>query len=364
MNKQELTYWRIHDYLKGKMKGNDLVQFENELNTNESLKDEVEMHRLANSLIINNRLNTAKQTSLDIQKEYKKGSFSAKYIIGGLVLIGTLVGTYFFNKTTNNQPKTTEVQESNKIESQPKSAIQLETKPVEKVISRKETFKQAKLKPTEATETSIPTAPVSISNPIEKPVVQTENTSKAEQASASESIVQKLIVQADPCDGIKISASTSSLGTCKGEETGAIYISDIKGGSIPYKTEIVSAKENIKMANKLLPSGKYNVLISDKNNCSTLIENVPVKAIECDSKEEVFNPFIGEHLTLPVHHSKTTFVVYDKTGALYFKQSINANETFEWNGQSLNGETETGHFAYEIIYEDGSKKHNTLTITQ
>jgi hypothetical protein len=362
MNQQELTYWRIHDYLKGKMKGDELIQFENELRTNESLKDEVEMHRLANSLIINNRLNTAKQTSLDIQKEYKKGNFAGKYIIGGLVLIGTLVGTYLFNKTTKDQPKTTNAQESNKIESQPKSSIQLETKPVEKVVSRKEPFKQTELKPTKAIETSIPTSPVSVSNPIEKPVAQTDNTTKA--AQASETIVPKANAQANPCEGIKISASTSSSGTCKGEETGAIYISDIKGGSIPYKTEIVSAKENLKMTNKHLPSGKYNVQIVDKNNCSTLIENVVVKAIECDSKEEVFNPFIGENLQLPVHHSKTTFLVYDKTGALYFKQSINANESFEWNGQSLNGETETGHFAYEIIYEDGSMKHSTLTITQ
>ena len=220
------------------------------------------------------------------------------------------------------------------------------------------------MKPTEAIETSVPTAPVSVSNPIEKPVVQTDNTTKAVQASASEPIVQKTSAQADPCEGIKISASTSSSSTCKDEETGAIYISDIKGGASPYKTEIVSAKENLKMTNKHLASGKYNVQIVDKNNCSTLIENVTVKAIECDSKEEVFNPYIGEHLKLPVHHSKTTFIVHDKTGAVYYKHTISADETFEWNGQSLNGETETGHFAYEIIYEDGTRKNSTLTITQ
>lgn len=364
MNQQELTYWRIHDYLKGKLEGNELVQFENELHTNESLKDEVEMHRLANSLIINNRLNTAKQTSLDFQKEYKKGNSSAKYIIGSLILIGTLAGTYLFNKTTNDQPKTTKVQEASKIESQPKSAIQLETKTVEKTISTKKTFKQAELKPTEAVEISLPTTPILVSNSTEKTVNQSDNTIKSVQASTVETITHKPSVQANPCEGIKISANTSSSPTCKDEETGAIYVSDIKGGNIPYKTEIVSAKENLKMSNKHLPSGKYSVQISDKNNCSTLIENVTVKAIECDSKEEVFNPNIGENLKLPAHHSKTTFVVYDKTGAVYFKRAIHANETFEWNGQALNGETETGHFAYEIIYEDGSKKHNTLTITQ
>ena len=364
MNQQELTYWRIHDYLKDKMKVDDLIQFENELQTNASLKDDVEMHRLANSLIINNRLNSAKQTSLDIQKEYKKGNLSTKYIIGGIVLLTTLVGTFLFNKTTNDQAKTTKVQESSKIESQPKSVFQLENKPVEKVVSTKQTFNQEELKPTEAVETSVPTAPVSISNPTEKPNNQADNTTKAVQASAAEPIVHKPSVQADPCEGIKISASTSSSGSCKGEETGAIYISDIKGGSIPYKTEILSGKENLKMVNKHLPSGKYNVQIVDKNNCTTLIENVAVKAIECDSKEEVFNPFIGEHLKLPTHHSSATFIVHDKTGAVYFKHSINSDETFEWNGQGLNGETETGHFAYEIIYEDGSKKHSTLTITQ
>ena len=364
MNQQELTYWRIHDYLKGKLEGNDLIQFENELHTNESLKDDVEMHRLANSLIINNRLNSAKQTSLDIQKQYKKGNLSSKYIIGGIVLLTTLVSTFLFNKTTNDQAKTTKVQESSKIESQPKLAIQSATKPVEKTISTKETFKQTELKPTEAVETSVPSTSVSISNSTEKPKNQADNTTKVAQASVTETIAHKPSVLVDPCQGIKISASTSSSNTCKGDETGAIYISDIKGGAIPYKTEIVSAKENLKMTNKHLSSGKYNVQISDKNNCTTLIENVVVKAIECDSKEEVFNPFIGEHLKLPTHHSKTTFIVHDKTGAVYFKHSINADETFEWNGQALNGETETGHFAYEIVYEDGTRKHSTLTITQ
>lgn len=364
MSLEELTYWKIHDYLKGKLSGDELIQFQRELNTNETLRDEVEMHRMANQMIINNRLNAAKNVSYEIQSGYKRKALLTKILTGGILSAVMLTGLFVFLKTKDTEITT---QQKTKAPTTNKTSTQsVETKTSEIVHETKNASPNKTVSKQTLETENINKAPVVNLQPqtvvaTNTPSVPVQNTPTIATANIE---AEKAVTSTDPCSGVSITAIAQGSTTCSSEENGSITVSSFKGGKAPYRFDIFSEHGNTKMTNKHLPSGKYTVHLFDQNNCISTIENILVKGVDCETKEIAFNPFLGETYRLDGNPSGGVFVVYDKTGSIYFKHNILANQEFEWNGNSLNGEPETGHFAFEIIYQDGTKKQGTLTITR
>ena len=104
MNLNEQTYWKIDDYLKNRSEGNVLNNFQKEIENNTSLQEEIDLHRIANKLVIENRLLAAKQTSLSIQKASKERLFYQKIAIGTAIVLSLAIAFYSIIKSpTENQ---------------------------------------------------------------------------------------------------------------------------------------------------------------------------------------------------------------------------------------------------------------------
>ena len=371
MNQNEHTYWKIHDYLKGRLEGNILADFENEIKNNLALQEHVDIHRIANKVIINNRLSGAKQTSLDIQNADKKRIFYKKIAISTVVTVSLLSAIYLLFKTERVrqesiiQPKE-QVTSSTKVES-----ITTKTTPIQSVTEKIALTASSKKAAQNQIESATIPSKITETSPI---VIETKEENAAAQVISipteqKKTEVIRSISEAEKietlCAKTAITATASAAATCNNQHNGSILVSGFRGGKAPYKYEIVSERSKKILINNQLPAGKYTILVSDDNHCETTIEHIMVKEVSCDNTiEEVFNPFLGESLILPSYHFGGTLIVHEKNGTVFYKKEFSAHENVEWNGMSQNGEMETGHFMYEIHYQDGIRKLGTITITR
>ncbi len=366
MSQNEQTYWKIHDFLKDRLKGDALRDFQQEIVENETLRKEVEMHRIANKLIINNRLTAAKQTSFNIQKTEKQAELYKKIAIGTAISIIIISAIYLiFNKQQANQVKINSSSIGRK-----NATVYLDNGRFSDLVNGKLNQTLAQQHSIETKEASSKEVSVPISNSNKNELLFIKNTetilpkqTETKQEIAVESVLAKKEIE-NFCLKTVISAITFASTTCVNENEGSISVSDFKGGQAPYKFEIVSEVSGNILKNNRLAGGKYAVVITDDNHCKATIENIVVKEVNCANAEEAFNPFLGETFQLDAFPKAGTFVVHEKTGAIVYKTQVLADEKIEWNGMSQNGELETGHFAYEIVYEDGTRKNGSITITR
>lgn len=371
MKTEEQSYWQIHDFLKGHLDDRAREAFVKLTENDPSLAEEVEKHRLANRLVIQNRLKSAEQTALKVKDAYKRNLFYKKLgTIGAALLVLTGGTYYFFNsaKETTIAPIATQQEMS------------LENKQ-EELPDKPEEIKQVEVSSSanKVSEPKLNSGEVPIASTEKQVLVQEEPVSSVGvlptlpeplALAKEESPIPLPVPKEEPktaenaCSSVHLQASVFASPTCKGEHGGSIVVSRIKGGKSPYHTEIRSEKgATIENVNSL-PKGTYSVLLFDDQHCSTRIDHVEVKEKICELEEKVFNPFLDELFELPVSTKNGTFVVYEKNGNVFYKKDLIAHEKEVWDGVSQNGEMETGHFTYEIIYQDGSRKQGTLTITR
>lgn len=374
MKQEEQTYWQIHDFLKGKLKGEELQEFQKQLTEDATLQKEVTKHKMANQLVIQNRLQVAKQVSLETQALYKKEILYKK--IGITCVIALIAGTLLFfglqaTENTSIKVNTPKSALSNSAEIETIKKIGTHIQKESKAISTNET----KVKGPISTGVQI-----SVSQPVERPQ-PTENEATLEKIKIfEETSISPRIVKETPilpalpkkeevkaektCADIKIEANISVTNACQGDNNGSITASRFEGGVSPYRYEVQSHASSQVFSHSALPLGSYVVLITDAHHCTAKIDNVVVKGVFCEEEEKAFNPFLDELLELPSYSSGGTFVVHEKNGNVFYKKEIVKGEKIEWNGMSSQGQLEAGHFSYEVQYHDGTRKQGGITITR
>lgn len=350
------TFQRIEDYLNGALSDSENTIFEKELAENAALKKQVDLSKLTNQLVFENRLLNIKELA---QAEHHNGT--QKGNTGKIALISAAaillsVGVYVgLNKPEEKQTLVAEKPAktiSSASESIPeKVEIQHSTSTENKKIEAERVATETKEPIAKSAE---PKQAIISSTPESKPI--------AEQV-VEKSEAKSLAIEENACANVKIEASHFIQNTCLGEKTGAIVFSKMKGGTAPYKIKLFS-KENMVLEQKdHLAAGTYHAEISDASNCSTKFQELVVKEKAC-VKNYHFNPFTGETWEIPTYSSSGTITIFDKSGNVYFHKELNANDVENWSGQSAEGKLETGYYLFTISYADGTTSKGSISIVQ
>lgn len=359
MREEDKTYRLIEEYLNKNLRGEELNAFEKELQGNIDLQQTLKLQKLANELVIENRLLQVK----DILHEQKPtgGNSTWKFIIGGVAGILLLTGIIVFtSKDKTKEQLQIAAAKSTKPElevttERVESKQGLQNKP--EVLSKKESFIPAPENTTaivqeEAIVTPSDSGTTSVSTKTEK---------KEEKNSEEKTPVNTS--PANPCSAVHITAKVSTHAACTGEENGSILITEIKGGNPPYKTHVFERNTALNNTALALSAGTYHVEIKDQKGCLKKFENIIVAKKACP-KDYSFNPFIGESWNIPSGSDHGKLFIYNDSGNVYFEKEIASGAEEQWSGESKSGEINTGYFIFVVKYNDGTQTQGSVTIVR
>lgn len=369
----------IDAYLKGELRGQELVDFEKSITENPALKVEIEKTKAVNKLVIQHRLLDVKKIA-QLEEAKLKGSKNTllKGIIGGLIGISILgAGTLYFQKeandeklpSSNKKDKSTEnfitsVEEKSKPTNLPKDTLpevnNKKTKKAEALVkevdksSTKDTSTHSEQKTIDKTSSD----KITVDSTIIKEETEKDKSVKTEVKNTSE--VPQVTIK--PCDTTTITIKSTSIATCKGKEEGEIVINGISGGKAPYQKTLLSfsGEEVYSYAN--LKSGKYTLSIKDRNSCTTDV-SVVIKEKNCPINDH-FNPSMGQVWEIPSSEKNGKITIFTRNGSVVYEQQLYADEPSTWDGYGNNGSMPAGYYIFVIEYRDGDQLKGSITISE
>lgn len=365
MNGEDI-YELIENYQQGKLNGEELAQFELRLKHDAELQKKLEIYKVANKLVIQNRLREVK----GILQNEKTGNTDKptgnKGLILGVGVLALILGSFFIyfgkeeNKTENvavapaqNIIKKSKREEVKELKEE--RSIRPEKKAPEIVESIPDTVKDFPQESVLVSDTSLFQ---------EKVVPEGDSVSVLRQDKIKTEIEEpKLNKITSPCENQLIKAQATVSQPCLGEHNGEVAIGKVSGGHPPYIYSLNNFPENSTGVFTDLAAGMYNVEIVDKEGCKKILSDITLKPKSC-RKNLHFNPNIGEELKIPVYEKAGKLSIYDKLGKLYFEKQLLESEEFMWNGQSISGELNPGYYVFVIQYEDGMVSEGSITIAQ
>lgn len=372
MSFQEELYYKIEAYLSGELDAGEVTAFENQIAADDFLKAEVEKHKVANALIIEQRLVSVKNI---LQEERIKDSTNSGkpnnpfgFILLAVAAIGIGGSVFMLNKgedivsskkeeNQNNQTVSTTIAPDNKnVSGNKERASKDASQPV--VADADNGFHKQQIQQMEEH--------LRVDEKGSLYIDTAAHSKKSESLTSALPITKKASEQiqatTDPCAHVTIQSTVKASASCSHEATGTILVSSIQGGTKPYTVTIIdSHKESV--LNDVLHAGTYQVYITDANACEKIYSNVQVIEKEC-SIDYSFNPFIGEKWLIESYKTGGQLEIYNKGGVLYYKENLEANASNEWTGIGYNNQILPGYYIFVIKYADGTIKKGSVTIVQ
>ncbi|MBC7389876.1 MAG: hypothetical protein H7329_11730 [Opitutaceae bacterium] len=355
MKESERTYNLIERYLNGEMDPAEQKSFL--LSLTPELKSKIKTHQLTNVLVKENRLLNVKSLA---QQSHKNEPQTSKYIKAGIITATITIAVFSIWLLTNEvsekqvQPNPTTTIIKSEIGIRKDSFVNLDKNSPDKDILLKEDYPKnsANQNQTPATELKSVIVLDSIENKNENLDISIANYKEKEETSIK-----------SPCEKVKLKAKIYATPTCIGEHTGSIIVSGFSGGTAPYKSMLKHQNHIVSTDFSELAQGNYQLLISDLNNCESVIDEIKVESKTC-YKNYHFNPFIGEKWEIPSAKINGELSIKDNAGNTYYSANIQADSQEYWTGMSATGELKPGYYLYLIQYVDGSVNQGTVTIVQ
>lgn len=354
---EDETYQLIEHYLSNALNREEKTAFEKQLSLDSELAKQVKLHKLANELVIENRLQNVQQILLEEKHKGNSGNKFTKIIAGAIFFIlGTSLFVTWKNETT--------------ISESPKEQIPSETI-TQSVVTEEKTIptnnhpsERKRLIPSDQAKRQTIVSDQPLTQTLNATIV-TEINSEEKNSELKEMPVPIPVSEKSntgPCTNIQLDAKVSTMASCKDESNGSIVVREFTGGTAPYSVSIKNRQhENVTSFN--LPSGNYTLFIQDKKGCNSTIQNILIPEKLCE-KEYTFNPFMDELLSLPIQEQYGTLSIYERSGGLYFTKAFEPDETIQWNGYSGNGELNAGYFIFVLTLKDGQLIKGGITIVR
>jgi hypothetical protein len=370
MRFQEETYYKIEAYLSGELDAEEVTAFEKQISADDLLKAEVEKHKVANALIMEQRLLSVKGI---LQEERVKDSDSGNnrskpfgFILLAVAAVGIGTTVWMLNKENVPASFVKEEPTKNQVVS-PSAAPDKNNTSVKNVPVENHT-----LQPVDATT----------NKNFQKQQIQQAETgtpvnqkltahidSAAFQKTDVRSVVtvvkpsEKITNSTDLCAGVSIQATIKASATCIQDATGSILVNNIQGGTKPYSVSL-SSGDHGPAANGTLSKGSYQVLVRDAMGCVHTYPDIVITEKECP-KDYSFNPFYGnEEWEIASQDSDRELEIYDKGGIVYFRKHIPASVSFNWNGMGSGNQVIPGYYIFVMKYANGTVQRGSVTIVQ
>ncbi len=364
------TYQLIDNYLNGTLKGEDLQAFEQRLQTDPSLAEEVSFLQLTNEVVIGANFDslrsqmTADIADIDASKNNRTWGLSS--IVLGIVSIG-VIGMYTLSKEKEETAHLTPVlQKPSVLENQTTEQPVVTEHVLQPIVTEKPIHAD--------TITLVPTA-----SPVEKVIAQTpeqhinqdHTTTDYPVIKASETNilapVSKTTEPINPCELVTLKAVITSTPSCDDASNGSITIpmNQISGGTKPYKISFNKLKDaSTKEQYAYLPAGTYTINITDANGCTKNFSS-EVTEKNCRKTSYVFAPDKGQVCTVTGKDNENyVLTILNMAGKQVYKTNT-IEGTFEWQGLSQQGEyLPAGLYIYILEYVSGEKENGQITIVR
>jgi len=361
MREEDKLYQEIENYLNGSLAGGEKTAFEQRLAVDQELQDKVALSKLANDLVVENRLLNVKQTLHDAHTNNGGSGLWKKIVIGaaGILLVSNAAWFIFKNKENNNSS----VEKIVKTETPSVTAPETSTLKGTINKSRNNTNNATTNNIQNPVTNSVTEERIAVTDSIPKTTTQAPVESNKQDAGAKETSVPPVqqIVVTDPCQDVNIKAKVTTVNPCDGEDNGSITISGIKNGTAPYTIQVNDQSGNTIYSYNNLKSGGYSATVTDSKGCTHQISNISLTGKKC-SKDYAFNPFVGDVWQVPVSENSGTLTIFDKSGSLYSQKELAAGSQETWDGHSQQGELKTGYFIFTINYTNGTTINGSVTV--
>ena len=369
-------YEKIDIYLEGKLSGEELINFENELNNNDSLKNKVETLKLTNELLVDFKLNELKnRINQDLKNLSTENNSIGKNYLKYFVLVGLVtlsgLGYLFLNKSdesdkiqiiqkelfnkTNNLVKGNENSTFNSIRSNVQNA---------KVDLNKPTQNSVIVNSIEIVKNDAATD-LRINTFFENPTPSIVSEPLTVERNTIQNIVREINTNSNPCNQEKIKANIISEASCVESPSGIIKVEKVENGNSPYVYSIDHGK-NFKEYSYFnnLHSGEYHILIKDKFGCLSDNYKVVIESKVCSKakNEFAFSPSLNETFKFPIEQGEEGYIqIFTRSGQKVF--TANLSDTQEWNGISNTGfGIEAGVYVFVIESKSGKLQKGYITL--
>lgn len=346
----------IDQFLVGKLKGEDLANFENRVASDAAFAEMVEVQRIANQIVLTKHLAHLKEKMENDLRPRKAGGNWWKWSpLIGVALVGFLMIDRY-----NSEPKKEIVATNN-------SAGEVQRVEPRTVVADAENNKQKEIKRTNSNPL-LNTEPrqQSINEARENNLAIHQIEKNIQQDALNEGRNEERMVSVVPnatkpdCSQKKWSVDIQTTPACQGKEEGEILVFD----KLPNRYSLdeghtFSAKKEFRK----LPAKLYTLLIVDNDGCSKS-EHVEVKEKRCkDVHEVVLNPHLGTWKIPLKENSQAEIHVFDKSGKLVFQKQLASSVEEEWDGKNNEGQLlPPGYYAFTIEYTDGDVQRGFISI--
>lgn len=368
----------IEKYLDGELDAQESANFELELENDMELREELEFYKMANSVIIQNKISSIEDTIQEVRGEYKHRKKVRRIqrllmgTAGFLALAGIL---YFTTKDPNSQKESISPSQNKAIEdsiSVKQKSTTLNSNYVESPDTNYPTSEKVS-KQKKASEHKKTLADNSKENKDTPVVFDNDTTSvKTNQAikpedSGSDTAPNEPTEKFDDkketniCDQTHIKAIPSIYSTCLGQHEGKIQLSQVEGGTAPYTFYLSTGEKSTSGEFSNLKAGTYSILIQDQNMCSG--ELAALKVIEESCKLDLYlDPSFTGKVEFPVYEKAGVLSIFDKSGNELHADKLRSGEVYSWNGYTKDGLLSPGYYLFIIKFEDGTVQNGSITV--
>jgi hypothetical protein len=355
------TYHLIDSYLNGKLEGETLRAFEEQLKSDPAFAEEVSFQQLTNEVVIGASYDSLRS---QMTKDIEQIDTSAKiktwslYTVAAFILLTGGISIYRYTHN-ESKPAKTDVKEF-----KPAAQSSVSTAPAKTYVNtdlktpsyqKQETQQTPDFKESAVTKIDTQAAVTQIPNvqqhtPSEKTAPDVKTHQPAENTGT--------VTTANPCLNTRITAETSSRPAC-------ILLSNVQGGTSPYTLSLDhSAAKPVKESYSYLSAGTHTLLITDKNGCSKEL-HVSIAEKNCRKTSYVFAPEKGETWKISgTNSSDFSITILNIAGTQVYKSNTMQGE-FEWQGIGQQGEyLSAGLYIYVIEYKNGQTENGQVTIVR
>lgn len=353
---EEQRYDQIELYLKGKLHGDDLKNFESQLNSDPSLKQELEIQKLGRLTIQSSYMTDMKSKLKDTSASYKKGQSLKWYLGGTLIVVGILTFVFWPNtEKIKTEVVSTDKSGSDHIEKHfpEEKIVKVDSQETHVVHHYKADNASHHISEIEASNDIVESEmEVSITDTIAEGiyVVTTTNKNSNDQLLVEESTEgvykeKSADEQVDPIaeEVIKPRLKFRVKESNYDANNGRIDIVNEDGGTLEYRLK--GDLDGFTTSNHFdeIAEGSYTILVRDKDGNEFAYESIEVNKSACFEKTDyVFNVTYDDHILLPVASQyEGVAVVMDKSGNQVFTKEFNNLTELPWLGLDINGQEST-----------------------
>ena len=298
---EELERYRlIEEYLDGSISDSDRLSIEKELKNNPDFQQEIDLVKISNDVVFENRLFEIKNK---INADFKNGNTEFRswnrYIFGFIAISAIAISSYYYSTQFNTK---TPIIKSKSAEKNMQHATLSTVEKSTTITYAAPDKAQSKINAGIDNTGKIDNNALHKNNTLENLIYKTDTVVKPSlqkigliTKDTTRTITTPIII--DPCSNTKITAQFTTATSCKGSSTGVIQIllSTIKGGKKPYSYSINGNAYAIENRFNELSTGIYTIKIKDQNNCTQTFQET-IKEVTCivPLDDYSFNPDRGQ----------------------------------------------------------------------